>query len=197
MATYRPNVAAILRNPETGRIFIGERIDHRGSWQFPQGGVDPGEDLISALHREVEEEIGIGKQFYQLIACRTDYRYKFPGGKLKKGRYCGQTQTYFLCDFTGRDEDINLATHVQEFSQFRWIDPHEFDLGWVPRFKRPVFLRVFRDFFGIRRLGKTPKKVARTARKTAKKAAKKAGRKRSGRSTSEPSSGISELTSTK
>jgi putative (di)nucleoside polyphosphate hydrolase len=157
MATYRPNVAAILRDPSTGKIFIGERIDHRGSWQFPQGGVDRGEDLLSALYREVEEEIGVPKSLYSLVACNTDYRYKFPKGKLKKGKYCSQTQTYFLCDFHGRDEDINLKAHVQEFSRFVWIDPKDFNLMWVPRFKRPVFIRVFRDFFGIKQLPKVPK----------------------------------------
>ena len=159
MATYRPNVAAILRDPANGKIFIGERFDHPGSWQFPQGGVDRGEDLITALFREVEEEIGVGKALYELVACRTDYRYKFPNGKLKKGKYCGQTQTYFLCEYRGRDEDINLQAHVQEFSRFLWIAPQEFSLAWVPRFKRPVFARVFRDFFGIMAMDKMPKKM--------------------------------------
>ena len=159
MATYRPNVAAILRNPATGKIFIGERVDHKGSWQFPQGGVDRGEDLISALYREVEEEIGVNRSLYTLMACRTDYRYKFPKGKLKKGKYCGQVQTYFLCDYHGTDENINLLAHVQEFSRFVWIDPAEFSLAWVPRFKRPVFTRVFSDFFGIKPLRKVSKKI--------------------------------------
>lgn len=159
MATYRSNVAAILRNPNSGRILIGERFYHPGSWQFPQGGVDRGEDLISALYREVEEEIGIGRQLYDLVACRTDYRYKFPNGKLKKGKYCGQTQTYFLCDFKGRDEDIDLQAHEQEFSRYLWIEPSEFTLAWVPRFKRPVFARVFADFFGIKRMEKGPKRI--------------------------------------
>lgn len=159
MATYRSNVAAILRNPDSGKIFIGERFDHPGSWQFPQGGVDRDEDLISALYREVEEEIGVPASRYKLVACRTDYRYKFPKGKLKKGKFCGQTQTYFLCDYLGSDADVNLTAHVQEFSRFVWIDPSEFTLAWVPRFKRPVFARVFRDFFGIKRMPKAPKKL--------------------------------------
>lgn len=159
MATYRSNVAAILRNPDNGKIFIGERVDHPGSWQFPQGGVDRDEDLITALYREVEEEIGVPATLYKLVACRTDYRYKFPKGKLKKGKYCGQTQTYFLCDYLGSDANVNLTAHEQEFSRFLWIDPSEFTLAWVPRFKRPVFARVFRDFFGIKRMPKAPKKL--------------------------------------
>lgn len=158
MATYRPNVAAILRKPKSGKILIGERLSHPGSWQFPQGGVDSGEDLIAALYREVEEEIGVAPGFYKIMACRTGYRYKFPKGKLKKGRYCGQVQTYFLCDYFGKKKQIVLDSHVREFSDYRWIYPEEFDIGWVPKFKRPVFRRVFQDFFGVKRLPSSSKR---------------------------------------
>lgn len=158
MATYRPNVAAILQRPKSGKILIAERLKHPGSWQFPQGGVDPGEDLIGALYREVEEETGIAPDQYTLKACFTDYRYKFPNGHLKKGQYCGQVQTYFLCTHHGKKRDVRLDAHVQEFSDYRWIHPHEFDLAWVPKFKRDVFRRVFRDFFGLKRLKTTKSK---------------------------------------
>jgi len=123
------------------------RVDHPGSWQFPQGGVDDGEDLIAALYRETEEEVGVSPEKYRIVACRTGYRYKFPRGHLKKGLYCGQEQTYFLCDFFGKKRDIRLDAHVREFSEYKWIYPSEFQLKWVPKFKRPVFKRVLRDFF--------------------------------------------------
>jgi len=123
------------------------RADHSGSWQFPQGGVDEGEDLIAALYRETEEEVGIPPDKYDIVACRTGYRYKFPGGHLKKGFFCGQEQTYFLCDYHGKKKDVKLDTHVREFTKYKWILPSEFDVKWVPKFKRPVFKRVLRDFF--------------------------------------------------
>jgi len=152
MASYRQNVAAILRRPRSGKILVAERISHPGSWQFPQGGVDRGEDLIAALHREVEEETGVPPGLYRIVACRTGYRYKFPDGHLKHGQYCGQDQTYFLCDFFGDKDDINLKAHIREFSDYRWIQPVKFKLKWVPKFKRPVFRRVFSDFFDVRRM---------------------------------------------
>ena len=152
MEDYRPNVPAIFRKPKNGKILICQRKDHAGCWQFPQGGVDPGEDLIGALHREVEEEIGVSRDLYTLVACRTDYRYKFPAGHLKKGKYCGQIQTYFLCDYHGTDDDFDLDAHVREFSRLKWIKPSKFRLWWVPRFKREVFRRVLRDFFNVTRL---------------------------------------------
>ena len=159
MATYRPNVAAIFRKPKSGQILVGERSDHKNSWQFPQGGVDKGEDLIGALKREVEEEIGIIPKQYTLVSCHTNYRYKFPGGHLKKGKFCGQEQTYFLCDFDGKKNSIDLTNTDHEFRDYKWIYPKDFQLEWVPKFKRPVFKRVFRDFFGIKlELKRKPKK---------------------------------------
>lgn len=151
MASYRPNVAIILRKPKNGKILVGERSDHKGCWQFPQGGVDKGEDLWTALKRETLEEIGVRSKLYTLREIRTGYRYQFPGGHLKKGLYLGQEQTVFLCDFHGNDADVNLTLHSpMEFRRWKWIKPEKFKLGRVPRFKREVFRRIFKDFFGVK-----------------------------------------------
>ena len=55
---YRPNVAAILLDAQD-QIFVAERINIKGAWQFPQGGIDEGEDAETALFRELAEEIGM------------------------------------------------------------------------------------------------------------------------------------------
>ena len=77
MPKYRPNVAAILLRADH-KILVAERINVENSWQFPQGGVDDGEDLIAAIRREVEEELGLASKYYEIAECRTGYRYKFP-----------------------------------------------------------------------------------------------------------------------
>lgn len=148
MSSYRTNVAAILRRSD-GKILVAERINFKHAWQFPQGGVDKGEDLIAAMYREVEEEIGVRPQQLRIVACRTGYRYKFPNEYLKKGKFCGQEQTYFLCDFIGCDADINVKQRPSEFSRWKWIKPKKFKLEWVPNFKHRVFRRVMNDFFGV------------------------------------------------
>lgn len=145
---YRPNVAAILRD-SSGRILIAERLNVKGAWQFPQGGVDEGEAMDVALFRELQEEIGVGPEHVRVVEQRGGYRYAFPKGRLKYGIYGGQEQTYFLCDFTGTDANIRLDAHHQEFGQFRWIQPAEFSLEWVPKFKKNVYRTVFLDFFGL------------------------------------------------
>jgi len=145
---YRPNVAAILQR-EDGCIFVAERLSIKNAWQFPQGGIDEGEDAETALFRELEEEIGVKREQLQILQKRDGYRYAFSKGKLKYGFYGGQEQTYFLCRFDGTDADINLDATHREFSTFKWIKPSEFQMDWVPKFKRRVYRQVMHDFFGL------------------------------------------------
>ncbi len=145
---YRPNVAAILTDSQD-RIFIAERVNIPGAWQFPQGGIDDGEDATTAMFRELAEEIGVRREQAEILEQRGGYRYAFPKPRLKYGIYGGQEQTYFRMRFLGRDEDINLDATHREFAQWRWIRPEEFGMQWVPAFKRGVYRQVFLDFFGL------------------------------------------------
>ncbi len=55
---YRPNVAMIIVSnnyPDKKEIFIAKRNDLDNVWQFPQGGIDKGEEVQEALFRELEE----------------------------------------------------------------------------------------------------------------------------------------------
>lgn len=145
---YRPNVAAILLNAG-GEIFVAERINIKGAWQFPQGGIDEGEDAETALFRELAEEIGVAKDKLEVLSQRGGYRYAFPKHRLKYGIYGGQEQTYFLCRFLGTDADVDLAATHQEFVSWKWIRPEQFQMDWVPKFKRSVYRQVLNDFFQI------------------------------------------------
>src|SRR5258708_15903127 len=69
---YRPSVAAILRNP-SGEILICERLDVRGAWQFPQGGIDGKESAAEALVREIWVEIGMGSKDFRVLEERGPY----------------------------------------------------------------------------------------------------------------------------
>jgi putative (di)nucleoside polyphosphate hydrolase len=144
---YRLNVAAILRNG-AGKILIGERLDRSGAWQFPQGGVDEGETLAEALIRELREEISLGPSAYQILTSRGPYYYLFGGGKVVKG-FHGKEQYYFLADFTGDADRINVETEHPEFRSVRWVDPADFDIDWLPKMKREVYRAVFLDFFSL------------------------------------------------
>lgn len=145
---YRANVAAILRNVR-GEILICERLNVPGAWQFPQGGIDEGETHEEALRRELREEIGIKPADYRVVACRGPYRYLFGNGQAKKG-FHGKEQHYFLCDFIGADDRINVATEHPEFQAWRWIAPDDFKVSWLPEMKRNVYRAAMGEFFDVK-----------------------------------------------
>ncbi|HEY5705242.1 MAG TPA: NUDIX domain-containing protein [Terrimicrobiaceae bacterium] len=146
MPAYRPNAAIILQN-SSGEILVCERSDWSGCWQFPQGGVKKGETLLDALHREVEEELGLKPCDYRVLSSKGPYRYLFMNGRKKNG-FDGQEQHYFLAELIAPPGAIRLeGTH--EFRAARWLPPASYDLRWIGSMKRDVYTRVFRDFFGI------------------------------------------------
>jgi len=152
MVRFRPNVAALLVKPE-GQLLICERWMVPGAWQFPQGGIDAGETPEQALFREVREEVGLEPRHYEVLAQRGGYRYLYPADarskKLLKHGNHGQEQTYFLCRLRAGAPPINVNQQAREFSAYRWIEPLEFDLDWLPAFKRNVYRQVLWDFFQV------------------------------------------------
>jgi len=151
---YRPCVGVMLVNAE-GKAFVGKRIDNKEGdwWQMPQGGVDPGEDLDAAMLRELGEEAGVKPKHVQIVArLPEELFYDLPPelqGKLWKGKYKGQRQTWYCVRFTGEDSDIVLdAWDHPEFSEWKWVDPELLPELIVP-FKRGVYQAIvdgFRDW---------------------------------------------------
>ena len=144
---YRPNVAMIvLRSdyPKAKKIFIAQRNDIAGIWQFPQGGIDKGEEVKEALFRELEEEIGT--KDVEIIAEYPEWiSYDFPEKIAKKMKpYKGQTQRYFLVKL--KDENaIKLDTKHPEFDEFKFVDVDEV-LKHTAHFKKPVYETVLQYF---------------------------------------------------
>jgi putative (di)nucleoside polyphosphate hydrolase len=106
------------------KIFVAKRIDNpKNFWQMPQGGVDNGEDYLTAAYRELEEETSIKnveliKEFDGFIS------YKLPKnllGIIWKGKYKGQKQKWFLMKFLGNDDEIDIRTKHPEFLEWKWI----------------------------------------------------------------------------
>ena len=133
-----------------------ERLLIPGAWQFPQGGVDPGESVEEAIVREIEEEVGLKAEHYVIEQSRGGYRYDYPEKVMRakpphKAGFVGQEQTYFLCRLTDEAPEVDLSGEPPEFSDARWIAPAEFDFDWLPDFKKETYRAVLSDFFGVAR----------------------------------------------
>jgi len=144
---YRPNVAAIIlssKYPETCEVFIASRIDIDDAWQFPQGGIDDGEDVKEALFRELEEEIGTND--ISIVAVYPKWvSYDFSEAVAKRmAPYDGQIQKYFLVKLNSGAK-ININTKTPEFSQYKFVDSKKI-FDYVTYYKRTVYKEVLYYF---------------------------------------------------
>lgn len=144
---YRPNVAMIIVSSEyplKKDIFIAQRNDLTDIWQFPQGGIDEGEEVKEALFREMEEEIGTNAA--EIIAEYPEWiSYDFPfkiANRMKP--YKGQTQRYFLLKLA-KDAKINIQTKHPEFIDYKFVNIENV-LNHTAHFKQPVYEKVINYF---------------------------------------------------
>lgn len=144
---YRLNVAAIVLSstyPFECKIMLAKRNDIDNIWQFPQGGIDAGENPKTALLRELKEEIGTAE--VEIISEYPKWlQYDFPGKVSEKMYpYDGQRQKYFLVRLKANAR-INLQTKEPEFEEYKFVDLKKL-FAMIHHFKRPLYVKVIRYF---------------------------------------------------
>ena len=142
----RTGVGIIVLNKQN-KIFVGKRKDNPGDkWQMPQGGVDEGEDYITAMKRELLEETSI--QNIEIIKeIDKIYQYELPEnlvGIIWKGKYRGQKQKWFITRFLGEEKEINLNTKHAEFIDWKWIEPKLLP-EVIVNFKKDLYLNLLKE----------------------------------------------------
>ncbi len=144
---YRPNVAIVLLNRKD-EVFLCKRIKEN-TWQFPQGGIKHGEQLVQAMYRELYEETGLKPNDVHIMG-RTRYwlHYKVPKIFIKnqwKQYYKGQKQIWFLLRLIAKDSNVCLdISQKPEFDAWRWNQYWD-ALNIVVKFKKQVYIKALNE----------------------------------------------------
>src|ERR1700685_4500001 len=140
---FRANVGIVLTRG-SGEVFLGGRVGGRG-WQFPQGGVNRGEQGEDALYRELRKEIGLEREDVEMLGSPQGWlRYRLPR-QYVRDRCIGQKQRWYLLKLIGDESRLRFdLTNQPEFERWRWAD------YWTPvrevvYFKRRVYMRATDD----------------------------------------------------
>lgn len=141
---YRKNVGVVVFRK--GKVLLCARADSKDfQWQFPQGGIEEGEDFVDAAKRELFEETGI-KNIRIVATISEPIRYDFPK-QTKALPFKGQDQYWVLFEFLGDDSDIkfDIDPNCVEFKAFRW-DNIEVAPDEIIYFKKDVYKKVVEQF---------------------------------------------------
>lgn len=124
---YQRNTSAgviVFHRGEDGCTFllVLSRLTKRPLWEFPKGGVDPGETLLETARRELLEETGLGADAVRMIPeFRRQERYRFMVGDGGERTLIHKQVTYFLAEALHRTVTIATA----EIHDFAWVGLEE------------------------------------------------------------------------
>ena len=138
---YRPNVAMVVIN-SMNKVLICRRKNTR-TWQFPQGGIDNGEDIKKAMYRELSEEVGLSKDDVSLVGeSEGTITYDIPKtirSKVLGGKFKGQEQKWFLLKLKKDNSEIKLDNETfPEFDKYEWVSFWQ-PLNRIVDFKREAY----------------------------------------------------------
>ena len=144
--SYRKGVGIFLISDKK-KVWVGKRLDSDKYWQMPQGGIDTSETELQAMKRELKEETGIDN--VKVLCSTKDWlKYDLPLNlrkKIWKGKYVGQLQKWYACEFLGRDSDIKLDTFNPEFKEWKWVEPQTITENVIP-FKKNMYVELLENF---------------------------------------------------
>jgi putative (di)nucleoside polyphosphate hydrolase len=151
---FRANVGIAVCRAD-GRLLALERYDVPGSWQFPQGGLDDGEEPLDAARRELAEETGLSWEDVQLLGEHPAWlAYELAPEMRSQTTGRGQVQKWFVVE-AGADAAIDLSRVEPrkghpEFRDWAWLTAGEV-LDRAAPFRLPVYEPVIAFVGELRR----------------------------------------------
>lgn len=114
-------VAAIIEKED--KIMIAKRSygEFEGLWEFPGGKYEEGETGEQALKREIEEEFDTEINIKDYL-CTVKHRYTS----------FNLIMDCYICEL------VTDELHLHDHTAYRFIDPNERKIDWVPADKKVI-----------------------------------------------------------
>lgn len=113
---YRPIATIILRDQEGLYLFV-QSAKNEDWWGLPQGGVDPGEDIIAGYLRELHEETGIEKDQIRIVKYCGSNQIDIPTEN-RDGFQKGKRYYYFLSVCLS---EVIVVPEPSEILGYQWV----------------------------------------------------------------------------
>ncbi|HOW29316.1 MAG TPA: NUDIX hydrolase [archaeon] len=151
---YRHGVSAFILNDKKEFVMVlglKKNLNDPDYWKIPAGGVEKDEDSITALKRELFEEIGITENDYEIIG-RSKYTDKFTWPKETSQRkfekksiwYDGQEREIFICKL--HDSNFKFKLQEEEVAGIKWFNKNNYEPIILFPIQVEVMQKVIEEF---------------------------------------------------
>ncbi|CAI0440269.1 unnamed protein product [Linum tenue] len=145
-ASHRVSVGAFVMNENREVLVVQENsgvFRGTGIWKFPTGVVEEGEDLCTAVVREVKEETAIDAEFMEILAFRQSHK-----------AYFEKSDLFFLCML--RPISFDVQRQEAEIEAAKWMPWDEYvaqpfvqNTGFVKHISDICLAKVDGDYTGF------------------------------------------------
>ena len=136
----RQNVLGVILDYQDNVLLVARAHDPF-HWQFPQGGVNDGEDPDYAIFRELKEEVGT-HSFSIIQVCPEKHVYHW-SRNLIRDEHIGQEQTIYLLRFHGSTDEIRVDG--RELGGSLWLPPYKVDV-FLHDYRKPVWEMIKKHY---------------------------------------------------
>jgi 8-oxo-dGTP pyrophosphatase MutT (NUDIX family) len=116
-ASHFIGAGAVVINAARELLVIRERYggssNRKPFFKMPGGLLDPGENLVAGVMREVLEETGVQTRFESVVCFRHQHGYRY-----------GKSDFYFVCRLSPISDEVNADP--EEIAEARWMPVDEY-----------------------------------------------------------------------